>query len=92
MIYCHVFQTYSLMSLRETQVKTLNHIIAAIDEKAAEYKEARFDMPQAQADSQKKLLLDLIKNALDLANEMNPKPLEVIDDLNRLAKQFHGMN
>ena len=80
------------MSLRETQIKTLNQIIASIDEQAAEYKETRFSMPQAQADSQKKLLLDLIENALGLANEMNPSPLEVIDDLNRLAKQFHDMN
>jgi len=79
------------MDLQSEQIQTLNKIMKAVDEKAAQYKEERFDMREAQSEAQKKLLLDLIDNGLQLAKEINPNPLEVIDDLNRLSKQIFNM-
>ena len=79
------------MNLYSEQVQTLNKIMSAIDEKAALFKETRFDMRGAQSDAQKKLLLDLIKSATELAHEMKPSPKEVLDDLGRLSRQINDM-
>ena len=74
------------------QTNALNKILSVIDEKASRYKEERFDMREAQSVSEKKLLFDLIDDALSLANQMNPKPVEAISDLNRLSHQLSGMH
>ena len=79
------------MSLQSQQIETLNQIMGTIDQKASQFKEERFKMREAQSESQKKLLLDLIQSGLQLASEMNPGPVEVIDDLTRLAKQIAEM-
>ena len=80
------------MNLQSEQIQTLNKIMAAIDEKATKYKDERFDMREAQSEAQKKLLLDLIDNAMQLAKEINPSPLDVMDDLNRLYAQIASMH
>jgi len=79
------------MNLQSEQIQTLNKIMEAIDEKAAQYKEERFGMREAQSEAQKKLLLDLIDTAMQLAKEINPNPLDVMDDLNRLHSQIANM-
>jgi len=79
------------MSLQSQQIQTLNQIMGTIDQKATQFKNERFDMREAQSEAQKKLLLDLIQNGLQLAKEMNPSPVEVVDDLTRLAKQISEM-
>ena len=86
-----IYELFLVMSLRSEQIAALNQLMAAIDSKAAAFKNERFDMRLPQHDAQKKLILDLISNALTLASEMNPRPAEVLDDLNRLRKQFQEM-
>ncbi|MDH4263434.1 MAG: hypothetical protein OEV78_10365 [Spirochaetia bacterium] len=80
------------MSLHTEQIQTLNKIMKAIDEKAAQFKDTRFDMREAQSQAHKKLLLDLIESAKKLADEMNPKPAGVLDDLRELSSQISKMN
>ncbi|MES0489853.1 MAG: hypothetical protein ABUK01_07685 [Leptospirales bacterium] len=79
------------MSLQSEQIQTLNQIMGTIDQKAAQFKEERFNMREVQSEAQKKLLLELIQSALELAGNINPNPAEVIDDLTRLAKQISQM-
>lgn len=74
------------------QVRMFNQIMQMIDEKATSFKDNRFDMRAVQADSEKKLLLDLIDQALTLAGQMSPAPEEAVRDLKTLQEQFYKMN
>lgn len=73
------------------QINALNQILGIIDQKAARYMDERFDMKGAQAAAEKKMLLDLIADALSLAGKILPKPIEAIDDLKRLEKRLMNL-
>ncbi len=79
------------MSLQDEQVSALNQIMAAIDQKANEYKNNITAMPKAKAFTEKKLILDLIQDGLELAGQILPKPVEVIGDLNALREQLNRL-
>lgn len=81
-----------MADLRGEQVKALNQIIGAIDEKASRLKEQRFEIKAAQFQAERSLLYRLIDDALKLAGEILPRPVDVIDDLKRLRSQFERMN
>ena len=71
-----------------SSVQALNQILAIIDEKAAKYQNERHGMPQARAVPEKKLILDLIEEALKLTQTISPKPINVMQDLQKLRKQL----
>ncbi|MCB1305968.1 MAG: hypothetical protein KDK37_16890 [Leptospiraceae bacterium] len=77
--------------MADEQIASLNQIVAIIDEKAAKYKDEVFDMPEVRARAEKKLILDLIVDGLDLAETVSPRPLDLIDDLRRLQSQLQNM-
>ena len=77
--------------MADEQIASLNQIVAMIDEKAAKYKDEVFDMPEIRARAEKKLILDLIDDGLDLAETVSPRPLDLIDDLRRLQSQLQNM-
>ena len=77
--------------MADEQIASLNQIVAIIDEKAAKYKDEVFDMPEVRARAEKKLILDLIVDGLNLAETVSPRPLELIDDLRRLQSQLQNM-
>ncbi len=70
------------------KIRVLNEIIAVLDSKAAVYKAERFHMPEARVFTEKKLIIDLIKEAEALAGSMEQKPADLIYDLNRLKKSL----
>ena len=74
------------------QIKALNQIIAIIDDKASRYKNEVYDLNRAQRIVEKKLLNDLIDDGLNIANSINPKPLDIIDDLNKLRRQLSDIS
>ena len=77
--------------MADEQIASLNQIVAIIDEKAAKYKDEVFDMPEVRARAEKKLILDLIVDGLNLAETVSPRPLDLIDDLRRLQSQLQNM-
>ena len=77
--------------MADEQIASLNQIVAIIDEKAAKYKDEVFDMPEVRARAEKKLILDLIVDGLDLAETLSPRPLDLIDDLRKLQSQLQNM-
>ena len=77
--------------MSKEQVNTLNQIMAAIDQKAADYKEKRTKLREAQAFAEKKLILDLVQDALKVAKAISPTPTEAIEDLYRLHDQLADM-
>ena len=70
------------------EIEALNKIVAMIDEKAAKYKNEYGHMPRARAAAEKKLVLDLIDNGIDLAKRITPPPYDLMDDLTRLQSQL----
>ncbi len=74
------------MSVMQVKINSLNQIIAIIDSKAATYKDDRHHMPGARAFAEKKLILDIIKEAENLALTIIPKPAGLLEDLGRLRK------
>ncbi len=70
------------------QVAAMNKIIAMIDKKAGEYKNEYMRLTTAQRVAQKKLILDLIDDANELGNTINPAPSEVLGDLKRLGQEL----
>ena len=77
--------------MADEQISSLNQIVAMIDEKATKYKDEVFDMPEVRARAEKKLVLDLIDDGLNLAESVSPKPLDLIGDLKRLQSQLQNM-
>ncbi|MEQ8350280.1 MAG: hypothetical protein RH862_02270 [Leptospiraceae bacterium] len=75
----------------DEQIASLNQIVAMIDEKAAKYKDEIAGMPEVRAKSEKKLIIDLIDDGMNLADKVNPKPLDLISDLDRLKSQLQNM-
>jgi hypothetical protein len=75
----------------DEEIQALNQIIAMVDQKATKYQNEVRDMPKARAAAEKKLILDLVDDGLRLANNIQPKPFSVIDDLTRLEKQLTRM-
>ncbi len=73
------------------KVEVLNKILAEIDSRATSFKEKRHTLREAQHFAEKKLLLDLISQALTLAQQIVPQPTETIRDLRTLEKQFMDM-
>ena len=69
-------------------IQKLNQIVAIIDDKASQYKNDRHHMPRARADAEKKLIIDLINNGLELAKSIGSEAQGLIEDLDRLKKQF----
>ena len=59
-----------------------------IDEKAAKYKDEITSMPEVRAKAEKKLILDLIDDGMRLADSVNPKPLDLMSDLEKLRGQL----
>lgn len=70
------------------KIRALNQIIAMIDSQAAVYKAERFHMPEARAFAEKKLIIDMINEAVLLAGSMEKKPADVLSDLQRLKKSL----
>lgn len=75
----------------DEEIQVLNKIIALVDEKASKYKNEMGDMSSTRATVERKLILDLIDNGLDLAGRMKPQPFDTIQDLKRLKEQFQRM-
>ena len=76
------------MNDEKAKITALNEIVGIIDSKASEYKSEKFHMSEAKAIAGKKLINDLIKDAELLADSMAQKPVELINDLNRLKKSL----
>ena len=70
------------------KIASLNRILAIIDEKAAKFQDERFGMHPARKGPEKKLILDLISDALSLARSMSPQPFSAIDDLRKLEQKL----
>ena len=79
-------------AMSDEQIQALNRIVAMVDEKAAKYKQERFGMHNARAAPEKKLILDLIQDAENLAASISPPPLDLLNDLRRLAAQLTDMS
>ena len=80
--------------MQTEQISALNEVMAIIDTKASRYKEQVFHLTPAQRFAEKKILLDIIQNGLDIANSIKPPPPEISDvifDLTKLAKQLKDM-
>ncbi|MBN2041345.1 MAG: hypothetical protein JW864_14995 [Spirochaetes bacterium] len=71
-----------------SDIQKLNQIVSIIDNKAAQYKKERYHMHRARADSEKKLIIDLINDGLGLAKSIGSQAQGLIEDLDRLKKQF----
>ncbi|MCP4136392.1 MAG: hypothetical protein GY754_35805 [bacterium] len=69
-------------------IKKLNQIVSIVDKKANQYKNDRHHMPRIQASAEKKLILDLINDGLELARSIGPQAQGLIQDLDRLKKEF----
>ncbi len=76
------------MKNSSNDIQKLNQIISIIDNKASQYKIERHHMPGAKADADKKLIIDLINDGLELANSIGSQAQGLIEDLDRLKKQF----
>lgn len=77
--------------MADQQIEMLNQITAMVDQKAALYKDQVAKMPEVRARAEKKLIIDLIDNGLDVADRMQPKPLDLMTDLKRLKAQLLNM-
>lgn len=75
----------------DQQIEALNKITAIIDEKAAKYKDELAHMPRVRATAEKKLIIDLIDEGLSVAEQVRPKPLDLMQDLGRLKKQLQNL-
>lgn len=73
------------------KIDILNTILAEVDARAASFKERRHSLREAQHFAEKKLLLDLIGQAITLAQGVTPQPVDTIRDLRQLEKQFMEM-
>lgn len=73
------------------QISILNLLLKQLDEKAANFKQNKTKMREAQRFAEKKLLLDLIDQVLQVSGNVIPKPIETIDDVQRLKKQLEKM-
>jgi hypothetical protein len=71
-----------------SNIDKLNQIVSIIDSKADQYKNERHHMPASRADAEKKLILDLINDGLELAHSIGSQAQGLIEDLGRLKKQF----
>ena len=79
------------MSNTSDDIQKLNQIVAIIDKRAAQYKDERHHMAGARADAEKKLIIDLMNNGLELAATIGSRAQGLIEDLERLKKQFIKM-
>ena len=70
------------------KAQALNSITGIIGQKADSFRQRRIRIPPPQAAAEKKLILDLIRDGLDLANTIKPLPSALIVDLNTLNKEF----
>ncbi len=77
--------------MADEQIQALNQITAMVDAKAAKYKDEVAKMPDVRARAEKKLILDLIDDGLSVAEQVRPKPLDLIEDLKRLKAQLTNM-
>ncbi len=77
--------------MADEEIAALNQITAIIDEKAAKYKDERHHMPRARAVAEKEALLKLIDDGLSLAQNIQPKPISLIDDFKRLSRELGRM-
>lgn len=73
------------------QTKALNQLTTLIDTRANDYKQQYMRMPQANRVAQKKLILDLIDDAIQLALTLRPVPNEIINDFKALAAQLNRL-
>ncbi|MCB1143791.1 MAG: hypothetical protein H7A24_17340 [Leptospiraceae bacterium] len=69
-----------------TQV--LNQIIQIIDQKATAYKKNKKTMNRTALESEKVLITNTIKDAIQLAESIKPVPASIISDLKALMKQL----
>ena len=70
------------------EAAALNRITAAIGNKAASFRERRIRMPLPQKEAEKKLIRSMIDDGLELAERINPKPVDLMMDLRTLRKEF----
>ncbi|TGM10858.1 hypothetical protein EHQ81_18770 [Leptospira selangorensis] len=70
------------------EIQALNKIVAIVDEKASLFKKDWSHMPKIRAITEKKLILDLIENALQLAKNIRPAPKDLLGDLQKLKAEF----
>ena len=74
--------------MADEQIQALNQILAVIDEKATKFKTERYGMHAARKGPEKDLILKLIADALSIAEQIQPKPVDVINDLRVLDKDL----
>ncbi len=73
------------------EINALNKIVAIVDEKASLFKKDWSTMPKIRAVTEKKLLLDLIDNAMQLAKNVRPSPVDLLGDLQKLKQEFNRL-
>ncbi|EPG67048.1 hypothetical protein ACE5IS_16025 [Leptospira wolffii] len=73
------------------EIQALNRIVAIVDDKASLFKKDWRDMPKVRAVTERKLILDLIGNALQLAKNVKPSPTDLLGDLQKLKKEFENL-
>ena len=71
------------------EIEALNQILSMIDEKATHFKDVAYDLSTVQRNAQKKLLFDLIDDAVRLCKTISPEPREVLNDLGTLSNQLN---
>lgn len=77
--------------MSDEEIQALNQITAIIDEKGAKYKDERHHMPRARANAEKEAIIKLLEDGLSLANNIRPKPADLIRDFERLKSEFIRM-
>jgi len=80
-------------SSEKEKVNILNQITKIIDDKASVYRKNVKMMPNAQYMSEKKIIGDLIEDAIKLASELKTvrEASDILQDLNRLKKDISGL-
>ncbi|TGK00929.1 hypothetical protein EHO59_13495 [Leptospira semungkisensis] len=73
------------------EIQALNKIISIVDEKASLFKKEWSTMPKIRAVTEKKLILDLIDNAMQLAKNVRPSPTDLLGDLQKLKSEFNRL-
>jgi hypothetical protein len=82
----------SKAATEKEKIKILNEMIKIIDEKAASYKDRMAKMQANQFYAEKKLLLDTIDDAVELAKTIKPAPPNMEDIVRDFKKLWNDLS
>lgn len=71
-----------------SDIQSLNQIIQILDQKATEFKDQVHDLAPSARAAQKKMIVGMAEDALKLAIKVNPRPEDLIADLQELMRQL----